>query len=236
MVRTIYGGKKLCAGVPEQSCHENNGEKLKMRLCKRYGKMNEQKITMYIRHILPLKFMVVWLSVAILFVVGQLFFLPCAQAGSYEEYQVKAAFLHKFAKFVEWPSGAFSSDADPFMLCVAGKDPFGKALDTLHDKTVGNRKIVVRKFQSTEDAGKCHILFIGSSEKSGLQQILKAVRNKQILTVGDTEGFAQSGVMINFTLQEGKVQFEINPQAVKQAGLTVSSQLLKVSKIIGEGK
>jgi hypothetical protein len=191
---------------------------------------------MYTRHILPLKFMVVWIAVALLFVAGQLFCLPCAQAGSYEEYQVKAAFLHKFAKFVEWPSAAFSSDADPFVLCISGKDPFGKALDTLQDKTVGNRKFVIKKFQSMEEAVKCHILYISSSEKSGLQQILKAVRNKQILTVGDTEGFAQSGGMINFTMQEGKVQFEINPQAVKQAGLTVSSQLLKVSKIIGEGK
>ena len=191
---------------------------------------------MYTRHTLLLRRMVVWIALVLLLVAGQLFWLPSAQAGSYEEYQVKAAFLHKFAKFVEWPSRAFSSDADPFMLCVSGNNPFGKALDTLQDKTVGNRKLVIKKFQSIEEAGKCHILFISSSEKSGLQQILKAVRNKQILTVGDTEGFAQSGVMINFTMQEGKVQFEINPQAVKQAGLTVSSQLLKVSKIIGEGK
>jgi hypothetical protein len=198
--------------------------------------MNEQKITMYTRHTLFLRRMVVWIALVLLLVAGQLFWLPSAQAGSYEEYQVKAAFLHKFAKFVEWPSRAFSSDADPFMLCVSGNNPFGKALDTLQDKTVGNRKLVIKNYQSIEEAGKCHILFISSSEKSGLQQILKAVRNKQILTVGDTEGFAQSGVMINFVMQEGKVQFEVNPQAVKQAGLTVSSQLLKVSKIIGEGK
>jgi hypothetical protein len=198
--------------------------------------MNEQKIIMYTRHTLLFKLIVVWIALVPLFVAGQLFWLPSAQAGSYEEYQVKAAFLHKFAKFVEWPSTAFNSDVDPFMLCVSGKDPFGKALDTLHDKTVGNRKFIIKKFQSMEDAGRCHILFISSSEKGNLQQILKAVRNKQILTVGDTEGFAQSGVMINFTMQEGKVQFEINPQAVKQAGLTVSSQLLKVSKVIGERK
>jgi hypothetical protein len=207
-----------------------------MRLCKRYGKMNEQKINMYTRHTLLLKFMVVWIAVALLFVASQLFCLPCTQAGSYEEYQVKAAFLHKFAKFVEWPSPAFSSDSDPFILCILGRDPFGKALDTLQDKTVGNRKFVIKKAQTIEDAGKCQILFISSSEKGNLQQILKAVRNKQILTVADTEGFAQSGVMINFIMQEGKVQFEINPQAVRQAGLTVSSQLLKVSKVIGEGK
>jgi hypothetical protein len=177
------------------------------------------------------------MAVTLLCVTSQLFCLsPTAYAGSYEEYQVKAAFLHKFAKFVEWPSIVFSSESDPFMLCVSGKDPFGKALDTLQDKTIGKRKFVIKRLQSIEDARECHILFISSSEKAALQQILKAVRNKQTLTVGDTEGFAQSGVMINFTMQEGKVQFEVNPQAIRQAGLTVSSQLLKVSKVIGEGK
>jgi len=183
-----------------------------------------------------LKSVIGLIVVQLLIVTNQFLYFPIAQAGSHEEYQVKAAFLHKFAKFAEWPSAAFSGDSDPFILCVLGKDPFGKALDTLHDKTVGKRKFVIEKAQSIDDVRKCHILFISSSEKTNLQQILKAARNKQMLTVGDTEGFARSGVMINFILQEGKIQFEINPQAVQQTGLTVSSQLLKVSKVVGGGK
>ena len=203
---------------------------------RRYGTINGHTRTMRTRKVLYPRSLIVCIAITFLLVPFYLFFPPCAGAGSYEEYEVKAAFLYKFAKFVEWPSTAFDRDTDPFLLCVSGSDPFGKALDTLEGKTVGKRKFIIHKLQSMQDVGKCTILFISSSKKAGLQQILKAVRNRQVLTVGDTEGFAQAGVMINFVLQDGRVQFEINPQAVKQAGLTVSSQLLKVSKVVGEGR
>ncbi len=152
-----------------------------------------------------------------------------------DEYRIKAAFLYNFAKFVEWPAGAFKDNRSPLMICIVGKDPFGAALSEIRDKTVGGRTIAVRHVRDTGEIENCHILFISESEKEIVaQHIARGVRNRAILSVGDTRGYAQKGVVINMIIVNSKVGFEINTDAAQRAGLIIHSQLLKLAKIIKE--
>ncbi len=155
-----------------------------------------------------------------------------AESASDQEYRLKAAFLYNFGKFVEWPAKSFPDARTPFTVCVIGKDPFRGALDDIKDKSIGGRSMSVRGIAGIEDAGQCHILFISSSEKENLPSILKVIRNKSILTVGDTKSFAESGVMINLSLSDNKISLEINPIAAEQAALKISSKLLQLGRIV----
>ena len=148
------------------------------------------------------------------------------------EYQVKAAFILNFINFIEWPETALS--ADTFTIGVLGRDPFEGAMDSLKGKSVKGRRIIVRHYDFPEEARDADILFISQSEKRSLPQILKTLRNRPVLTIGDHQGFARSGVMINLVLAKKRVGFEINLPASQKAGIRISSQLLKLSKEVVE--
>ena len=151
-----------------------------------------------------------------------------AQQPKAEEYQVKAVYLYNFGRFIEWPASAKTGDA--FAICVLGRDPFGAALDaTLAGTTIDNQKLVARRITSAHDATNCRILFISSSEVSRSKDILASLEKAAVLTVSDMPGFAGNGGMIQFVLKENKVRFEVNLTAAEKAGLTLSSQLLKVA-------
>ena len=156
---------------------------------------------------------------------------PLEQFG---EYQVKAAFLYNFGKFIEWPPRSFQDDKAPLILGILGKDPFGDSLDSFKGKKIGSREFLVKVFPKLETLEKCHILFIGASEKDQLSKVLKTIGGWNVLTVGDIPGFCQAGGILNFAIEEKKVRFEINPQAAQRHGLKVSSQLVKLAKIIQE--
>jgi hypothetical protein len=117
---------------------------------------------------------------------------------------------------------------------VLGDDPFGPSLTAIEGKTVGDKKITIKRNTSLENMRKCEMIFISASEEERLQQILKAINGSPALTIGDTEGFAEQGVMINFYIDNRTVRFEINPQAAKRAGLLISSYLLKIARIVGK--
>ena len=151
------------------------------------------------------------------------------QAG---EYQVKAAFILNFVNFVDWPGGTLSRDT--ITIGILGQDPFDGALDSLSGKTVGGRRVLIRKYNEPEEAAGANILFIGASERRELPRILKAVRGRSILTIGDSKGFADAGVMINLVVLRKRVGFEVNLAAAKRAGLLVSSQLLKLAREVIE--
>jgi hypothetical protein len=158
---------------------------------------------------------------------------PKARAQSPSEYQVKAAFLYNFAKFVEWPSNLFRDGHDPLVLCVAGDDSFGNLLDAVvQGKMANGRLLTVRRLQREDEARGCQILFISSSERNRVRPVLKSLNGASVLTVGETEGFAQQGGMINFTLEVNRVHFEINVDAAERAGLKISSKLLSLAKIV----
>ena len=143
------------------------------------------------------------------------------------EYRVKAAFLYNFAKFIEWPA----PDTSPIVLGVLGQDPFGTILDqTVEQKTINGRAVVIRRFASVPQAKECHILFVGTSEKARFAEILPKLARFGILTVGENRAFLQAGGMINFVVEDNNVHFEINPEAVRRPGIHISSNLLKLSR------
>jgi hypothetical protein len=146
-----------------------------------------------------------------------------------DEYEVKAAFLYKFSLFVTWPA---PSQRAPMVLGVVGDDPFGSRLETvLTNRLVNGQPFRVQRYREVREAvaSHCRMIFICSSEKARLGEITEAARQAGVLTVADTEGYAQAGVMINMVLRAGNVRFEVNRPAAEKAGLRVSSQLMDLS-------
>lgn len=154
------------------------------------------------------------------------------RSQSATEYQVKAAFLYNFAKFIEWPSDAFYSPEAPLILGVLGDDPFGATLDTtVRGKMANGHPLVVRRFSHVQDLRACHVLFISHSEKERLPQILGNLRGLAILTVSEVDRFSDHGGVITFFIEQNRVRFEINIATADRAGLKISSKLLSVARI-----
>ena len=152
------------------------------------------------------------------------------QAGQPKEYEVKAAFLFNFAKFVDWPAKAFTQDSAPVVFGILGEDPFGKSLPAIVEReTVKGRKIEIRHYQAGDDFSGCHILFVSRSEGQRAKEILEQATLRATLTVGDAEDFSAQGGMINFVLVDQTVRFDINLEAAARAGLKISSKLLAVA-------
>jgi hypothetical protein len=150
------------------------------------------------------------------------------------EYQVKAAYLFNFLKFVEWPDDAFADPLAPYVVGVVGEDPFGSALpQVVIGKTVQGRDLVIRLYRPGEPLRGAHILFISASEKKRLPAILSALRGSSTLTVGDTGEFLEAGGMIQFLSENDRVRFAINVDAARRGRLKISSKLLSLAKVIG---
>jgi hypothetical protein len=146
------------------------------------------------------------------------------------EYQIKAAFIYNFARFVEWPSKAFAGAKSPMVIGVLGDNPFHEDLErTLHAKSIDDHPLVVKQFRSPMEATNCQILFISNSEKAHLPQILEGLKGASILTLGEMDHFTERGGMINFVAEGTKIRFQINNDAAANAGLRVSSKLLALS-------
>jgi hypothetical protein len=156
-----------------------------------------------------------------------------AHGQTLDEYQVKAAFLYNFAKFVEWPSRAFHGPSEPIAICVLGQDPFGGALqETVKGKEAAGRQLLVRNISDVRGPGSCQILFVSSSERKHFSSILAGAKRGGLLTVGEAAGFATAGGIINFKLEDGRVRFEINVEAAQQNELRISSKLLSLAESV----
>ena len=155
-------------------------------------------------------------------------------AASPTEYEVKAAFLYNFARFVEWPESAFSDPKAPFVVGVFGFDPFGADLDeAVRGETVRGHPLVVRRIRTAAEAADCQIIFIHSSERERLDDLLVVLDKRSTLTVSDAEGVAQHGVMIRLLTQAGRIRMRINVDSARAAQLTISSNLLRSAEIVG---
>lgn len=162
------------------------------------------------------------------------FFLPGrATAQELNEYEVKAAFLYNFAKFVEWP-GNFSADPNaPMIIGILGRDPFGGEIDrAIEGKSVNGHHLTIKRFSTLDGYKSCQILFVSSSERNNVPRILAAVANSSVLTVSETNRFAQIGGIINFITIENRIRFEINQAAAARAGLKISSKLLSLGRVV----
>ena len=163
--------------------------------------------------------------------------LAGAQSSPSREHRVKAVFLFNFAQFVDWPDSAFGSPNDPLVVGILGEDPFQEFLDeVVKGESVHGRPIVVKRFKKPEDIKAVHVLFIGAEETPRLEAILPALRERHILTVGESEVFYTRGGMVCFATEGGKVRLRINLEAVQDARLIVSSKLLRLADTAGPRK
>lgn len=156
--------------------------------------------------------------------------------------EVKAAYLYKIPKFVDWPVSAFKDDPKHFVIGVLGKDSFGRILDdTIRAKTVGSRPIEVRRLKWTNDQDyaalkRCQVLFISASERHRLVEVLAELKEQPVLLVSDIPDFASAGGMIGLVLDKGRIVFEVNVVSVERAGLHAQSRLLQLARIVEASK
>lgn len=156
--------------------------------------------------------------------------LPGMASAQAPEYDLKAAFLFNFAKFVEWPPDAFAGERTAMTICVYGEDPFGSTLDAVvRGERVGERSLLVRRPDSLDGLEGCHVLFVSRSEKDRLGEVLAQVQGEPVLTVGDSDGFLRAGGIINFVLEGSKVRFLIDQGAAERGGLRISSKLMRLA-------
>lgn len=147
------------------------------------------------------------------------------------EYQVKAAFLLNFTKFVDWPPAVLPDDGSPISICILGNDPFGRALDSIIEgETVNARKLVIQRLHRAPAARTCHVLFVPKSEKD-VPHLLAGL-DPGILTVGEGDSFLREGGMIAFVVESRRVRFDINQKKAESAALKVSSKLLSVARTV----
>lgn len=172
-------------------------------------------------------------AAAVLAFLGLLAAAQRSWAADGLEYQVKAAFLYNFAKFVKWPPDAFEGPGDPVTFCVVGADPFGEVLDTVVEgETLEGRRLVVHRTREISELRDCHVVFVPRSERARQERILETLRNRGVLTVGEADGFLTGGGMIRFVLEQNKVRFDISHEAVESSGLNLSSKLLRLARRI----
>jgi len=154
---------------------------------------------------------------------------PTSASAQPSEEAVKAAFLPKFARYVQWPAAAMPPARQPLILCVIGRDPFGRLLDrAAASETIGGRGVAVRRLASTDGAAACHFAFVQGATGGDTSRYLLALRGAPILTVTDARAGPQRG-MIHFTVSGGRVRFFIDQAAAAQRGLTISSRLLALA-------
>jgi hypothetical protein len=164
---------------------------------------------------------------------------PCAagaQSAADTEQNMKAGFIYNFALFTEWPAKFFKDTATPLALCIAGDKAALQAFEPLTTKKIISRAVTVQAFGDNATHNPCHIIYIASTNKTEAADLLRLVSGPGVLTIGDLEGFCQLGGIINFYHENNKLRFEINKDAAGRAGLKLSSQLLKLAKIVREEK
>jgi YfiR/HmsC-like len=175
----------------------------------------------------PISGCFVWLMAVVMLCFGSL------SARALTEYEVKAAFLFNFAKFVEWPPQAFPQASTALVFGIMGDDPFGPTLPEILDReTVKGRPIKIQHYRPGDDFAGCHLLFVSRSLAGQAKDILDHARSLGVLTVSEIEGFTAQGGMINFVMVDKSVRFDINAKAMESAGLKASSKLLAVAHAV----
>ena len=153
------------------------------------------------------------------------------QPKTASEYEIKAAFLYNFGKFVSWPADEIKDSEKPFVLCILGQDPFGPLMDQMVlGKPVQDRQLAVRRPTTAAETNGCNILFISQSEKERVSSVLQALDARSVLTVSEVDQFLEHGGIINFRNDQNKIRFDINVTAAERGKLKISSQLLKLAR------
>lgn len=145
------------------------------------------------------------------------------------EQAVKAAFLPKFIRYVEWPSDAIPPAGAPLQVCLLGHDPFGKLIDqAVSGEEIAQHPITVKRVTGVDGSGGCQVVFVSSGSSKSNAQVLAALAGRPVLTVTDARDGAVQG-MVHFALVDGRVRFHIDEVAAERSKLTISSRLLSLA-------
>jgi hypothetical protein len=160
--------------------------------------------------------------------------LPMTASGQAGEYSVKAAFLERFTRFIEWPDESDLADTTkPFIIGIMDTTALTTSVIAFYSKeTIRNKPVLVRPIKELSNIDGCHVLLVSETEQLRLTQIVATLKGKPILTVGDSPGYAGQGVLINFTIEDNKVLFEVNESAFEESVLSLSHLLRRVAKIV----
>ena len=152
------------------------------------------------------------------------------------EYQVKAAYLYNFAKFIHWPDSVFKDVKAPLVIGVLGENNFNGALQPLTIRKVRNRAIEIRYFKTLKELQNCQLLYISKSEIQNLKPILKKLATQPVLTVGESKNFVELGGIIQFVTKRKRLRFSINLNIAKKNGIRIEAQLLSLAAKVVEAK
>ena len=182
-----------------------------------------------------------WSSFLVGLLTLSMVFIPFSAmaADNSTEYKIKAAILHKFISFIDWPVNSYTDPSASITLGVVGDDPFGDSFENVLGKLVQGRLFGVLNLNSSSPGpllDGCQILFFPSGiSKQEVRNLLEEVADKPILTVGETDGFLEMGGMVNFIEDAGKVRFEVNVAPTEKAGIKIRSRLLRIAvRVLGE--
>lgn len=145
------------------------------------------------------------------------------------EYKLRAAYLYNFSKFIRWPDRVFTSEDDPFVIGVLGKDAFLEISAVLESSKIGTHDISVRYYSKIDDIKACHLLYIHQKAPDFWQPLIRKLKKSDIVTVGEAGTFAKQGGMIQFMTIKKKLRFIINLKAAKAAGFDMDSRLLSLA-------
>lgn len=159
-----------------------------------------------------------------------------AEGAELLEQRVKAAFLYKFAGYVEWPEKSFARPETPVMIGIMGNELLAAELvQAVTGRTVNDRIVTVKRLRAGESLSGIHILFVGRAESARLDQLAQSAQPRSILTVTESDGALTRGSVINFVLTDGRVRFEIALDTAEKSGLKLSSRLLAVAQQVRTG-
>jgi hypothetical protein len=150
------------------------------------------------------------------------------------EHRIKAAYLYQFGRYVEWPAKAFSSAKAPFVIGVLEQDPLVPYLEQIAGvKKIQDRPIQIRRLSSATAIPACHMLHLPASLTPEIQaEVIRKAAGKNVLLVGDAEGFLDRGGTMQFVVEDNKIRVVISRKAAERAGLTISAKLLQVARVV----
>lgn len=159
--------------------------------------------------------------------------LAALQGDPVSEKELKAAFLFNFARHVEWPADAFPKPDAPFVVTIVGRDGTADAMERLlSGKQLQGRPTVLRRSPQGDDLAGSHLVFVPDAEKDKAEAVLQALKGSRTLTVGESPGFIPVGGVMNFFTEDKKLRFEVSLAAAKRSGLSVSSKLLRIGRVL----
>jgi hypothetical protein len=163
---------------------------------------------------------------------------PLSAAAAPPQHEVKAEFIERFTRFIDWPESAFASPTAPFVVCVWGQSPLTSQLEQVLSRgRLKSRSVRLLQVESRDRLQPCHILYVASRDRAVIRGIVASTRGKPLLSVGDQPGLAEEGLLINLFLDaEGFVRFEVNLDATRLSGLKVSAKLMRLARLVGSRK